>query len=116
VLWGNGLQGSAIDAVVKRPMSNCPGAEILKELFQFQSVEVHGDAVFAVETSACAALEAVCSPAKSDKDMLEVVSARCDIRYDLSRLDRFSSIAGGINERDPPRTTLRGCQGKRRGL
>lgn len=81
-----------------------------------QFVEVPGDVVFTVETSVRTALEAVYSLAKLDKEIIEVIPVRYDIRYNISRFKKFSNIKGEITERDLPKIKLHELPGLKKKL
>jgi oleate hydratase len=81
-----------------------------------QFVELPADVVFTVETSVRTALEAVYKLTKLDKDIIEVIPVRYDIRHNISRFKKFSNIKGEIRESDLPKLKFRDLLGLKKGI
>jgi oleate hydratase len=81
-----------------------------------QYVEVPGDVVFTVETSVRTALEAVYELTKLDKEVLEVIPVRYDIRYNIDRFKKSANIKGEITAKDLPKIRLWELPGLRKKL
>jgi oleate hydratase len=68
-----------------------------------QYVEVKDDAVFTVETSVRAAMEAVYALTKLDRDVPEVYPSRFDIRCAVGHMKRFAGVKGNFTKADLPK-------------
>lgn len=81
-----------------------------------QFAEIPGDVAFTVETSVRTALEAVYALTRLDKEVLEVIPVRYDIRYSIDRFRKFAGVKGEITARDLPKIRLRDIPKLKKGL